>query len=652
MSILTPSRAIDDMQLLGVGFQGASWDRWRAILRAAYGERLRAGDLALFREVAERDPPRHRVKELWVIAGRRSGKDSIASAIACAAALGDYTALLRPGERASVLCLASDRTQARIVFRYVKAYFQTVPLLRTLIVRETEDELELSNGVEIVITANSFRAVRGRSVVCAIFDEVAFWRSDESANPDSEIYAALLPAMATFNDAAMLVGISSPYRRQGLLFDRWRDAYGKNDPDCLVVRGATRVFNPTVPQRTIDTALARDPESAGAEWMAQWRSDIGDFLDRELVESAIDPGVKVRSPQRTVEYSAFADPSGGRGDSFTVAVAHSEGDLAILDCLYERRAPFNPSETVAEIAAILRSYGVGSVVGDRYAAEWVVEAFAKVGISYVASERDRSALYLDALPLFTAGLVRLLDDQRLKHQIINLERRTSKSGRDRVDHPPGQNDDAANSCCGALVNVVSELRPGLVRASDLLGDDGLPVPVPRYVSSIFVTCSVNELGRAAVCYWASTQFHTGMVNPRLVLLDFEAEPLSPGLYSAVRAKLLALLMVTDAAAGVVAVFCPAELIGQFMNVGLAAEPYPEAFKHADNNLMLAAAGCVGRGDVKITAAVVEKAQANPFGGALSFRAGDAARDDPLRHALIAGIVAGCEEVRHLAAAYA
>ena len=650
MTILTPSRAIADPQLLGAGFQGASWDRWRAILRAAYGERLRAGDLALFREVAEREPPKHRVKELWCIAGRRSGKDSIASAIAAAASLGDYSALLRPGERASVLCLASDKTQARIVFRYVKAYFQTVPLLRSLIVRETEDELELSNGVEIVITANSFRAVRGRSVVCAIFDEVAFWRSDESANPDSEIYSALLPAMATFNDDAMLVGISSPYRRQGLLFDRWRDAYGKDDPDVLVVRGATRVFNPTVPQRTIDQALARDPESAAAEWLGEWRSDIGDFIDRELVESAIDPGVKVQPPQRTIEYSAFADPSGGRGDSFTLAVAHSEGDVAVLDLLYERRAPFNPSEVVAEIAAILRSYGVASVTGDRYAAEWTVEAFARVGIAYQSSERDRSALYLDALPLFTAGLVRLLDDQRLKHQVINLERRTSKSGRDRVDHAPGANDDLANACCGALVNVVSELRPGLVRAADLLGDDGLPVPVPRFVSSLFVTVSVNELGRAAVCYWASTVFHTGMINPRLVLLDFATEPLSPGIYAAVLDRLRALLIHTNAANGVVAIFAPPELLGQFMSVGLAAEPYPDAFRNADVNLMLAAAGCIGRGDVKIVSAVQEKAAGSPFAGALAFRAGDDARDDPLRHALIAGIVAGVEEASRFAAA--
>jgi len=57
----------------------------------------------LFREVAgDRDPPARPVKELWIIAGRRAGKDSLASAIATAFAMGDYRKYLRPGETASI----------------------------------------------------------------------------------------------------------------------------------------------------------------------------------------------------------------------------------------------------------------------------------------------------------------------------------------------------------------------------------------------------------------------------------------------------------------------------------------------------------------------------------------------------------------------
>src|SRR5579864_8889156 len=113
------------------------------------------------------------VRELVTVAGRRAGKDSIASAIACHAALGDYSGL-RPGERATILCLACDRDQAGIVHRYVVSYFEQVPLLKAMVTRETADGLELLNNVDIVVGTNDYRAVRGKALACAILDEAAF----------------------------------------------------------------------------------------------------------------------------------------------------------------------------------------------------------------------------------------------------------------------------------------------------------------------------------------------------------------------------------------------------------------------------------------------------------------------------------------------
>src|SRR4051794_3913594 len=94
---LTPAMAITEGGILGPHFRGESWDRWRAILKAAYGEALTAAEDVLFREVADRDPPTSQVQELWCVAGRRAGKDSVASAIATISALGDYSDKLRPG---------------------------------------------------------------------------------------------------------------------------------------------------------------------------------------------------------------------------------------------------------------------------------------------------------------------------------------------------------------------------------------------------------------------------------------------------------------------------------------------------------------------------------------------------------------------------
>jgi hypothetical protein len=351
-------------------------------------------EIELFRSVAERDPPRKRVRELWVVAGRRAGKDSVASLLAgWFAAFQNYDDVLRPGEVATIMCLACDRSQAKIVENYTRGYFTEVEMLRPLVTRETADGFVLSTGAEISVMTNSYRSVRGRSIALAILDECAFWRDETSATPDTDTYGAIVRGQATI-PGSMLIGISSPHRRSGLLYDKFKAAYGKDDADVLVVKGPSRTFNPTIDPAIIDADMARDPARARADWLAEWRDDIAAYLPRELIEDAVDDGVLVRPPVAGVKYFAFADPSGGVSDSFCVAVAHRETDeKVVLDCLREIKAPFNPTSATAEISSVLKSYNnLREVVGDRYSAGFVVDAFGRFGIKYVHSERDRSAI--------------------------------------------------------------------------------------------------------------------------------------------------------------------------------------------------------------------------------------------------------------------
>jgi hypothetical protein len=60
-----------------------------------------------------------------------------------------------------------------------------------------------------------------------------------------------------------------------------------------------------------------------------------------------------------------------------------------------------------EYAALLREYRVLQVTGDSYAAQWVAGAWRKAGIGYFKSELPKSQIYLECLPLFARGLVRL-----------------------------------------------------------------------------------------------------------------------------------------------------------------------------------------------------------------------------------------------------
>jgi hypothetical protein len=275
--------------------------------------------------------------------------------------------------------------------------------------------------------------------------------SELTATPDLETYRAVRPGMSTLSSTAMLVGISSPYRKAGLLHEKFKKHYGRDDSSVLVIKAPTATLNPSLDPAIIAEALEDDPVAALADWLGEFRDDIGGFADVALIEAAVDRGVTVRPPRRGVAYTSFCDPSGGARDSFTMAIAHSETGVAVLDNLLEVRAPFNPTEATAQVANMLRAYRLTRTTGDKYAAEWVVDAFAKLGIRYEHSERDRSSLYLDALPLFTSGRARLLDIRRLVTQFASLERRTSPIGKDRVDHGPGGADDACNSAAGALV---------------------------------------------------------------------------------------------------------------------------------------------------------------------------------------------------------
>ncbi len=353
------------------------------------------------------------------------------------------------------MVIAADREQAKIIIRYVKGLL-AVPALAKLIEGETADSVDLAGQVTIEVVSAHFKSVRGRTIAAALVDEIAFLPPETSATPDSEILAALRPAMATI-PGAMLLCSSSPYARRGALWDAYKRYFGSADPSVLVWKAATRVMNPTVPQRVIDEAMERDPASAAAEYGAEFRTDVDSFVSREVVEACVDDGVFERTPLSSLRYYGMVDPSGGSADSFTAAVAHQEDETVILDAVRERRPPFSPETVAKEFAEFFLTYRCTTIRGDRYAGEWPREQFRKHGVTYVPADKTRSELYLEALPKLNARRASLIDNKRLVEQLVGLERRTSRAGKDSVDHAPLGRDDVSNAAMGAIVYAAAPL---------------------------------------------------------------------------------------------------------------------------------------------------------------------------------------------------
>jgi len=462
-STITMSRALTDSRLLASAFGDdlSSWSTWRVALKAAWGEPLSGCELAVFESIAgQRKPPRHRVSELWCSVGRRGGKSKAAAAVgAFVGTCIDHSAKLTAGETGHVLVLAGSKAQAGVVRDYIGGALRSSPMLARQIDSETADEIRLKGRIVIAVGPNSFRLTRGFTLLAVVGDEISFWRSDESATPDVEVYRAVLPSLAA--SGGIFVGISSPYRRAGLMHAKHRDCYGRDDDDVLYVKGASTAFNPSLDTRVVDRAMASDPEAARSEWLAEFRSDLSQFLADDLIDGAVDFSRPLELPPRDgLSYHAFADMSGGRHDASCLAIGHREGERVVVDLVRGTSAPHDPVSVTTEFAALAEEYRCGRhIIGDAYSGEWCASAFRESGIEYVRAEHPKSTLYLEGLPLFTRGIISIPNLSPLIRELRLLERRTARSGKDSVDHGPSGSDDFANVLFGAAWLCRPQHRP-------------------------------------------------------------------------------------------------------------------------------------------------------------------------------------------------
>lgn len=441
--------------MTAAGLTGETWAAWRVFWKAVFALPMEPHEVDLYRRHTAREtPPLRPVLEAWQPIGRRGGKSRNAAVAAAYLAIRrDHTATLAPGERGVIPIIAADRKQSGQVLRYLKG-LAAMEQFKPYVERVLSESVEFRTGVTVEVFTASFRSTRGYTVVGLVADEVAFWRSDDSASPDAEVLNALRPGMATVPDA-LLLGLSTPYAKRGELYRAVEEFYGQDSPEVLVWNADTRSMNPGVPERTIKRAFEDDPVAAAAEYgqdgRVEFRRDVEAFLDPDAVMAVTATGRRELSPMAGTHYYAFADPSGGSQDSFTLAIAHTDGAHAVLDAVREKRPPFSPDAVVQEFAELLKSYRVQEVQGDRYAGEWPRERFTAHGITYRPSERVKSDIYREMVAPINAARVTLLDLPVLRAQLIGLERRVSRSGKDSIDHGPGARDDVANAAAGALV---------------------------------------------------------------------------------------------------------------------------------------------------------------------------------------------------------
>jgi hypothetical protein len=466
--------------------RAADWTAWRACLAATYGLPMTDQEYGIFcARTGRKDPPKRKVRELWIPSGRRARKSAVTATIGSyEAAFRDHRPYLASGELGRVVVIAKDRDDAGAIHNFCVSIFSAPveggpdPGLSFLLAKPpTEDKIVLTTQVEIVTRAARLTAGRSRAVVCALYDEIAFWPTDQSANPDVDIIRGVNPGMANI-PGAITVGASSPHAKRGVLWRKVEEHYGQESDDVLVWMADTLSMHDTPEIRAyVQSAWQTDSLAAasevGRDGVIVFRGDVRKLVTPEAIDAVTEQGVTHRSPVQGTIYHAFVDPSGGNRDSMTLSIAHWDGARAVTDVCREWPAPFSPDAVVVEMCDVLDPYRVRQVTGDHYGGEWPAERFRAHGVTYRQSELVKSEIYLEWLAMLNSGTVLLLDIPALKFQLGLLDRTPRKGGKDIVDHPSGGYDDVANAACGATVLAGQKRTTAVLPPVDVLMTKGI-----------------------------------------------------------------------------------------------------------------------------------------------------------------------------------
>jgi hypothetical protein len=449
---------ISDKNLIG-GYlkeKDGSFANWKVFLKAVYALPMDEKEIDVYKKfTARQKPPEKPAESVYCISGRKSGKTLLASTLAIHISLFEdfWHSHIRPGQKIYLPIIAVDKTQARECFDYCDGILHSNSIFKKQVVKSLAWEIELKNSCVIMIRTANFRSARGPLYCSAIIDELAFLRDESSRNPADELIKGILPGLLP---GGKLIGISSAYGRFGTLYSEYKSHWAQNDDETLIWLSDTISMNPFYSQKKIEKALKADRTHALAEYYSQFRDDITNFIPANIVESAVIPSRYELPRLPGVTYTAHIDPSGGSGqDSMTLAISHFDDRTGkvILDVLKERRPPFKPKSVVSEFSDIMKSFDLGDAKSDHYAAEWVRESFSERGIIIENFKLSSSESYANFLPIISNGECELLDNDRLKAQLIGLERKTRPGGKDLITHYPGCHDDLAVSTAASLIQA-------------------------------------------------------------------------------------------------------------------------------------------------------------------------------------------------------
>lgn len=406
------------------------------------------------------------------IVGRRGGKTTLAAmlAIFCAIKL-NWKPYLHKTPYATVLILSHSKEFSDEVLEIIRGFIMESPILSRLInkrKKNTASTMNLSipflqkdgkveySRVQIKVGAASSKTTRGVAACAVLCDEIAFWNLDENLKEsDEKVLKAVRPATKQFGRKSLLIKLSSPGIKQGVIFNewgKWRDGTLPGSYVCL--KASSWVWNTILPKEEFIEEEELDPDGFDSEYRGNFVDSLSNFIQPEFVDLAIMNGVRFNPPEdkrSTVSYSAAIDAA-YKGDVFTFSlVGHFENRIkqyVVKGFEGSRKNPVKAHEVAKFVRTICKEYDVQEVAADQYSFQPLREIFEQYGITLVEHPFTltfKKQIYFNLKRLIHSQQMDLLDNETLKGELKSLVVEQTPSGQIRIGHPQGGTDDYADA---------------------------------------------------------------------------------------------------------------------------------------------------------------------------------------------------------------
>lgn len=407
-----------------------------------------------------------------LIVGRRGGKTTCAAilAIFCAIKM-NWKPYLKKTPAATVAILSHSKEFSEEVLELIKQLIEDSPVLARLIDRtkkHTQNTFNLTipfiemvkgekkivySRVVIKVGAASKKTIRGKAICALLCDEIAFWNLDEtSAERDEDILRAARPALLQFGDHGLLIKLSSPGIKQGVLYDEYNKR-NELPANYITLKAPSWVWNTILMAKDFLTEYQVDPAGFDCEYRANFVDSISNFILPEFVDLCTQRGVKFLTPEaktKDMMYAAALDAA-FKSDRFAFTLlgwdGHKLKQYIVKTWQGSRKSPVKSSEVATYIQSVLKEYKLSRVYADQYAFQPLKEIFDQHNITLeetTFTNTFKKKIYFSLKNHIHNQTLDLLDYDIQTNEIKQLQVEQTTTGTIRIGHPPGGKDDCAD----------------------------------------------------------------------------------------------------------------------------------------------------------------------------------------------------------------